>query len=181
MSTTARSWLASAGDASTPGLLALRPDLGELLDAMLDQLWRTLDPGLLEVCRVHVSATIGDRVGADLRTPGVDLDAELLASLGSWWSSPHCDDRLRACLTYAEQFVLDVHGITDDHAVAVAAHLTPAEQVAFTTALGLFDGLARMRKALVEPADVQGATVSIASDPLVRSGPSGPSGQEVAR
>jgi alkylhydroperoxidase family enzyme len=152
VSTTARSWLGSAVDASTPGLLALRPDLGELLDAMLDQLWRTLDPVLLELCRLHVSTIIGDRVGAVHRTPGVDLDPALLDSLGSWWSSPRYDDRLRACLAYAEQFVVDVHGITDQHAATVAAHLSPPEQVAFTTALGLFDGLARMRAALAEPA-----------------------------
>ena len=142
------SWLTTAPDSTTHGLLTLRPELGPLVQAMLDELWLALDRQLLELCRIHVSRTIGDPIGASERTPGVTLPDGVVEASARWWSSPLVGPRERACLAYTEQFVLDVHGITDEHHSAIAAHLSAAEQVAFTTALGLFDGLARMRVAL---------------------------------
>jgi alkylhydroperoxidase family enzyme len=58
----------------------------------------------------------------------------------------------RACLDFAHQFVLDVHGVTDAGFAAVRDHLGVAGSVALTEALALFDGFMRFRKLLdVQP------------------------------
>ena len=53
--------------------------------------------------------------------------------------------RLGACLAFAEKFVLEPHGLSDEDATAVSTHLSAAEMVAFTEALALFDGFARFQ------------------------------------
>lgn len=58
----------------------------------------------------------------------------------------------RACLDFARQFVLDVHGVTDAGFAAVRDHLGVPGSVALTEALALFDGFMRFRKLLgVQP------------------------------
>ena len=63
-------------------------------------------------------------------------------------TSPLFTEHQRHCLAYAEQYVIDVHGITDADAAAVKQESSDDQYVAFTVALGLFDGLGRMRLAL---------------------------------
>ena len=55
------------------------------------------------------------------------------------------DDRLRCALGVAELFVIDVHAVTDEQIEALQRHLSASEMVAFSVALGLFDGFTRFR------------------------------------
>jgi alkylhydroperoxidase family enzyme len=139
-------WLATAG--ADP--LELRPELASLYRTFEGRLWRDrlVDPVLLELCRMRIAGLLGDTAGAVARTPGVDVGEERADRLADGPTDPAFDDLHRAGLAFAEQFVIDPHGVTDDLFAAVAEHLTPPEMVAFTTALGLFDGMSRFRLVL---------------------------------
>lgn len=88
---------------------------------------RLLEPALLERCRMRVAAL--------LSSDAEPLDATVLGVE-------------RACLAFTDKFVLDPHGVTDDDAAAVVAHLGDAGMIAFVQALALFDGFARFRAIL---------------------------------
>jgi alkylhydroperoxidase family enzyme len=103
---------------------ALRDDLTAYTD--LFQTLRPIDPALLERCRAHISATFGATTGA----PASDSASS---------------DVERACLVFAEKFVLDPHGISDADAAAVTAHLSAPAMVAFVEALAIFDGFTRFQ------------------------------------
>jgi len=56
----------------------------------------------------------------------------------------------RAALAVAEQFVVDAHGVTDEQVAELVDHLGAGATVAFTAAVGLFDGFTRFRRVLQE-------------------------------
>jgi alkylhydroperoxidase family enzyme len=144
-------WLSSA--AGDP--LQLRPDLADLYGAFEGRLWRDrlVDPVVLELCRLRIAALLGDEVGLARRTPGVEVGEERLARLAAWPTDPAFTPAERAALAYAEQFVIDAHGVNDEQVGALGEHLDPSAVVALTTALGLFDGMCRFRLVLgVTPA-----------------------------
>lgn len=106
---------------------------------------------LLELVRLAVADQLGceselavrfDRSGEPL-TDEVRIRAVLTGA-----KDPPLEPGERACLHFARQFVLDVHGVTDADFQAVRDHLGVAGSVALTEALALFDGFMRMRKLL---------------------------------
>jgi alkylhydroperoxidase family enzyme len=100
------------------------------------------DRDVLELCRLRVAQLLGC---SPLPPPGagVRLDEARRAALDAWADSDLFSERERACLTFADKFVLHPHAITDDDAAAVSRYLSPAEMVAFTEALALLDGFTR--------------------------------------
>ncbi|MEO8604331.1 MAG: carboxymuconolactone decarboxylase family protein [bacterium] len=141
------SWL---GSDSFAGVFALRPQLFADYQAFADRLWtdRAVDPRVLELCRLRVAQILGCTSELRRRSPGSEaagVDESRLAELADWPRSAHFSAAERACLRFAEGFALDPHGLSDDDAAAVAAHLTPAEMVALVEALALFDGFTRFR------------------------------------
>ena len=85
-----------------------------------------LDPGLLELCAARIDQMIGG---------------------GALAASPQ-DDRERIVLAFAEQYVLDAHGVTDELCAELNTHLSPPDLAALTTAIATFEALARSRVAL---------------------------------
>lgn len=95
-----------------------------------------------------------ERLRADtrLRVPG-RLDeliearvAQLLGAPGAGAGLP--DDLTPAetvAIEVAEQFVVDVHGITDERFARLGEHFSPAEQVAIVFHLALTDGFTKLR------------------------------------
>lgn len=146
-------WLAERVAAETPLLevLGLRPELAELANAYLAQAWAHSEPVVLELCRLRIATLHGDEAQQRLRHDSAvraGLTEDKVADLAHYVDSPHYSDHERACLSYAEQYVLDVHGITDADAERVKQRMSDAEFVAFTVALGLFDGFGRFRLVL---------------------------------
>jgi alkylhydroperoxidase family enzyme len=144
------SWLpASApGRTSLDRVFGLQPELYARYQEFAELFWRLrpVDPVLLELCRLRVAALLGCARELELRRPeAAALDEEKISALDDWPRSPRFSPVERACLAFAEKFVLEPHGLSDEHAAAVAAHLTAAEMVAFTEALALFDGFARFQ------------------------------------
>ena len=87
-----------------------------------------LDPELLELCASRIELMIGIETPASIRPPQ--------------------DDRERVVLAFAEQYVLDAHGVTDELCAELNAHLSPPELAAITTAIATFEALARSRVVL---------------------------------
>jgi alkylhydroperoxidase family enzyme len=126
----------------------LRPNLFEAWRDFTALFWtrRLVDPRVLELCRLRIAQMLGARYPQSVRTPEA-LQAGLLedriAALASWWTSDAFGETERACLRFAEQFVLDAKGITDTDAAAVVGALGDAGTVAFVEALAIFDGFSR--------------------------------------
>jgi alkylhydroperoxidase family enzyme len=117
------SWLPTRADSATPldRVFGLRPnryaDLRALLAVFVER--RLVDPVVLELCRLRLAQLLG--CGSELAVrwqPAADagLDEAKVAALALWPSHPSFTDGERACLTVAERFVLDPHGLTDDEA-----------------------------------------------------------------
>ncbi len=137
------------------GGLVARPDLAARYDAMLAALWASgVEARLLELCRVAIARVLDDTEGVALRTPHVAIDDDTLAALAHWRTASGFAAGERAALEVAEQFAIDVHGVTDTQFAALADAVGPKGAVALITGLGLFDGQSRMRLALRHPCEV---------------------------
>lgn len=146
-------WLTerAAGDTPLDEVVGLRPELADLLADYVGQAWADGDPVILELCRLRIATLHGDTGQQLLRhdaAVAAGLTEEKVAALAQYSTSPLFSDHERACLSYAEQYVIDVHGLTDADAEAVKRGMSDADFVAFTVALGLFDGLGRLRLVL---------------------------------
>lgn len=139
------SWLTNRKDASSfEDIFALRPNLFAEYERFYSLFWslRPVDPGLLELCRLRMAQLLGYEEGP---LCAVGLAEEKRAALDAWKTAPIFSDGERACLAFAEKFVLAPHSISDADAATVTAHLSAKEMVAFVEALAIFDGFTRFR------------------------------------
>jgi alkylhydroperoxidase family enzyme len=150
------SWLPehAAGATSFEEVFALRPELFAAWRAFATQFWTRslLDPNLLELARIR----IGQMHGAELpdlcdamRAARAALPRAKADALAAWWRNEGTySETERACLRFAEQFVLDAKGITDAEAGAVVGALGDAGTVAFVELLAVLDGFSRFARIL---------------------------------
>jgi len=145
-------WLpaTAAGATSFDRVFGLRPDLYADYRAFESLFWssRPVDPVLIEICRLRIAQLL--RCDPEQRrrsapATAAGLTEQKISALDDWYHSMVFSEVERACLAFAEKFVLDPRGVTDEDAAAVTAHLSPPEMVAFTEALALFDGFTRFR------------------------------------
>lgn len=137
-------------------LLALRPELAATHDDLLEAIFDRLDPVVLELCRLRMATLMGAEAALAERSPravAAGLTDDLVARLPAWPTDAAFTAAHRAALAYAEQHVIDHHGITDDLVAALADAIGPEGVVVLTTALGVWDNLHRLDIALgvVEP------------------------------
>jgi alkylhydroperoxidase family enzyme len=120
----------------------LRPDLYEPYQDFVGLFWqrRLVDPVVLELSRRRVATLLRCTPALGERTSGVSELPESDAFTAAQ----------RAAVDYAEQFVIDPHGVDDDMRARVREHLSSAEFVALTEALAVFDGFTRFRLALCD-------------------------------
>jgi AhpD family alkylhydroperoxidase len=155
------SWLPDQAPGSNPleRVYGLRPNLFEAWRAFALLFWekRLLDPVLLELVRLRVAQMHQAAFPLSSRRPearAAGLDEAKIAELDRWWRSPSFDETERACLRFAEQFVLDAKGVTDEQALPVVQALGEAGTVALVEALAIFDGFGRFCRMLeIEPED----------------------------
>ncbi len=136
--------------ATVADALALRPELAGLFDEYLSQIAAptTVRPVLADLCRLRIAQLLGDTAEFARRDPAATeagLTERMIADLARYPTSPLFTPHERTCLNYAEQYVIDVHSITDADAAAVKQGMTDAEFVGFTVALGMFEGTTRFR------------------------------------
>jgi alkylhydroperoxidase family enzyme len=118
--------------------LADHPDVADALAAAHDSVWRAVDPVLLELARLRIAMLLGCEEELATRTPSAraaGLDEATIVELANWPRSSRFGDRERACLELAEQFVIDVAGVTTAQTAAVITHLGVGGLTDFTSGL----------------------------------------------
>jgi alkylhydroperoxidase family enzyme len=121
-------WLPATGE----DVLDLLPAGADELDELYARLWdRDVDRATLELCRARITTMV----------TGTPIDA----------ARPPETDAQRAAVGFAEQFVLDAHGCTDAQMHELQTHFTGPQLATLTTAIAVFDALARVRAVLSIP------------------------------
>jgi len=141
------------GDTGLDRVFGLRPDLYDAFRAFYALFWtdQLLDPIVLELCRLRVAQLLGCATEQQVRyAPSRDagLTESQIAALPRWPDDTRFSEAQRAALAFAEQFVLDPHGVDDELRDAVIDHFELAGLTALCEALALFDGFCRFRTLL---------------------------------
>lgn len=138
----------SSTDADIATLFGMAPAIGSSFATYYNRLMAEseLPTVAVELCRLRLAHLLGCNRAADARSQAAvanGLTKEKVAALADWPSSSLFDDLDRACLNWAEQFVLDPNGVTDEDSDAVRSHLGNAGLVAFDLAIGIQEALLR--------------------------------------
>lgn len=147
------SWLLE-GATSREELLELHPGLAADHQRILDQLWQsTVDPRILEFCRLRAATLLGNTHAWDEpRSPAAvaaGLDEAMVQSLSRWVTDDRFDADTKTCLKLAEQYIIDVHGITDEQVTEVTTAIGSDGVVTLTTALATWEISHRFDNALL--------------------------------
>jgi alkylhydroperoxidase family enzyme len=104
------SWEELAGTARP--WAALRPEATAALDAAYPAVWRSVVPGLLDLCRQRIAMLLA--LPAPSAPPGLPAShADKVGALADWPGSPLFSTGERAALAFTEQFVMDVSRMTE--------------------------------------------------------------------
>ncbi len=147
------SWVLGGRAATLEELVDVRPGLRSDFDRIRSLLWSgdAVPVVVLELARLRVAALLGCDAELNRRTPvavAAGLTQERVERVSRWPTDEAFDDRERACLAFAEQFVMDPKGITDDDVAALREALGEAGAVAFSVAMAVFEGTTRAVLAL---------------------------------
>ena len=101
-------------------------------------IWRsTTEPVLLELLRLRMAQMLNCEAALQERSPvavEAGLDEAKAAAVANWPDSPLFSEKERRWLAFAEQWIGDVNGITDEQFEPLLEHNTPAEcnQIVFS-------------------------------------------------
>ncbi len=127
----------------TPG----HGDVREQLRAARDAAWAATSPRLLELCRVRIAMLLGCDAETEARTPGTEVDDELIRSVAAWPTDRGFSAADRACLAFTEHYVMDVASLTDQAVTDVREHLGDEGVQNFVSALLIVEQRIRLRLA----------------------------------
>jgi alkylhydroperoxidase family enzyme len=142
------------------------PEASSVIARLMTNLWGATDPELLELVQARISQLLrNDSVGQGEGNPSAKL-----AALAQWPTSPLFSDTDRAVLGFAEQFIMDVAGVSAEQRSSLGEHMDPAELGGFVMALYLLDYGQRTQMALdrLFPGSRSAAFTAAASAPPVR-------------
>jgi AhpD family alkylhydroperoxidase len=106
-------------------LSRLRPGACALLVALNERVWQVGDPVLLELIRLRVAQLIGNPAALQMRCSYADVAAlaeSKILALPAYPSSPLFSPAERDTLAFAEQFLIDVGGTTEDARAELIQH-----------------------------------------------------------
>jgi alkylhydroperoxidase family enzyme len=129
-------------------MLAPHPDVRDALADAWTAAWTSVDPVLLELCRLRIAMLLGCDDELAARTPAAldaGLDDSTVAVLAAWPYDERFGARERACLAFTEQFVIDVAGLDDATAFAVRDELGEDGLADFVNALLVVEQRQRLR------------------------------------
>lgn len=137
---------------SREDLLSLRPELAAEHDRLAGVLWSgPVSPVTLELCRIRMATLLRCRPALEERTPAATsagLGEDRIARLPAWPTDPDFTHEERVCIGFAEQYVIDHHGVSDDQVATLVEVLGQEGVVAFTTALVVWECQHRFDNAL---------------------------------
>lgn len=128
----------------------MRGNLFEDYQAFYKLLWdgSRISPVLLELCRLRVAALHRCEPELNRDSPaalGSGLQDRMLEVMIAGDYAAHLSEGEAACVSLAEQFVMDPQGITDDMATAAKLEVGDPGLVALLEALAMFDGFCRFQ------------------------------------
>jgi alkylhydroperoxidase family enzyme len=143
----------ASASASFDDVVGARPEYAAALRDIEDAIWtQTLvSPTILELCRLRIAQILGCTVALEYRTPRAltdRFDEALVDSLTLWPTSGRFDRRMRACLGYAEQLLIDAQEVSDELCSAVIDEVGDGGFLVLTYACGLFETTQRARLVL---------------------------------
>jgi alkylhydroperoxidase family enzyme len=151
----AMTWLpeTTPGDTPLDAVFGLCPPTYERFRELYGGLWHAegLDPVVVELCRLRVATLLHCEAELCLRYQAArdaGLGEAQIEELPRWPTSPVFTALQRACLGFAEQYVLDPHGVSDEQMAELGRHLDRRGIASLTLALAMTDALARFRLAL---------------------------------
>lgn len=113
------------------------------LENLAGRTFSAIDPVLHELLRLRIAALAGNTAEAARRTPGVALSEEKIAALPQWPKSPLYSAAERAVLEFAEQYYINVAGMTDAIVGELAKHFDSSTIFAIVHAIYTIDGAQR--------------------------------------
>ena len=128
-------------------LAALASESVEQLVALHQVIDESVDPVIVELCRLRIAGLIGARAHLSLRRPkaaAAGLAEAKIAELARWPESPLFSAAERACLAIAEQFCMGAYTVTEADVAAVLEHLNADECYALVNGIWVMEALARM-------------------------------------
>ena len=128
-------------------LAALASESVEQLVALHQVIDESVDPVIVELCRLRIAGLIGARAHLSLRRPkaaAAGLAEVKIAELARWPESPLFSAAERACLAIAEQFCMGAYTVTEADVAAVLEHLNADECYALVNGIWVMEALARM-------------------------------------
>lgn len=147
-------WLDKTADGEgLDAVYGLVPEAYARHQELLAHIWQPglIDPVVLELCRLRIAQIVRCDRELAARTPAAvsaGLDEDKIAQLPQWPRSPLFSDAERAALAFAEMYVVEPGSVTDAQCAEVTAHFTPPETAVLTTAIAVFDAMARFQVAL---------------------------------
>jgi alkylhydroperoxidase family enzyme len=152
-------WLPQSAPGATPldQCFGLRPAAYERFRELYGGLWApaVIDPRILELCRLRIAKILGCDAERAVRfgdgaAAGVTEDH--VTELPQWPTSAAFTAAERACIEFAEQYVVDPHELTDAQFATLHELFDDQAIATLTLAVAMFDALTRFRLALdVEP------------------------------
>jgi alkylhydroperoxidase family enzyme len=140
------------GGRARADVLGARPELATAHERLLTTIWDgSVDPVTLELCRLRMATLLTSAAALDERTPAASeagLTEERIGRLPRWPTDPSFSTEERACIGFAEQFVIDHQQISDDDVHELTELLGAEGVVTFTSALVVWDNQHRLDNAL---------------------------------
>lgn len=130
-------------------VLVDHPDVRAHLAEAWDAAWTSVDPVLLELCRLRVAMLLGCSNERATRTPAAvaaGLDEAAVDELADWHRSGRFGGVERAALAFTEQWVIDVAGMDDATVFALREQLGEQGLADFTSALLVVEQRQRLRQ-----------------------------------
>jgi alkylhydroperoxidase family enzyme len=146
------SWI--TGDATTRDeLLDLRPELANDHRVILESIWQgPVRARTLELCRLRMATLLAADVALQERTPEAmndGLDEATVQALPQWAIDDRFTEADRACINLAEQYVIDVHGVSDAMVSRVTDAVGSEGALTLTTAMAMWELTHRFDNALL--------------------------------
>jgi alkylhydroperoxidase family enzyme len=128
-------------------LAALASESVEQYVALHQAIDESVDPVIVELCRLRIAGLVGASAHLSLRRPkaaAAGLNEAKIAELARWPESPLFSSAERACLAIAEQFCMGAFTVTDADVAAVLEHLSADECYALVNGIWVMEAVARM-------------------------------------
>ena len=127
-------------------LYALEPEATRLLDQVNEQVWATVDPALLEIIRLRIAWLLGNIAGMRTRSGLARVAEQKVTELPAYATSPLFTALDRDGIAFAEQFVIDVSGTSQESLDALRGHMGPDHLRDFVTSVYLVEFTQRLQQ-----------------------------------